>query len=216
MKYIIKTAFLWTLVLLFSCNKFTVVDTPTQVGISKVTNYVVFTLNGPEVQSILVGTPYTDPGATAVENGETVQYATSGTADINTVGLYPITYSAVNKDGYSSSVTRYVAVLASAALPGVNLAGTYTNVGSLALTADITNVASGVYYTSNAWGGASAFVLPMYFFCTDGVTITVPTQSSAGETVDGTGTYSATGLITWDLTLHENPPLFRTKSWQKH
>jgi Domain of unknown function (DUF5011) len=216
MKYIIKGTFLWTLVLIFSCNKFTVVDTPNQVGISTVTYYVVFTLKGPEVASILVGTPYTDPGATAEENGQPVQYATSGTVDVSTVGFYPITYSALNKDGYSSSITRYVAVLADSAMPGVNLAGTYTNVGTLALTADITNVASGVYYTTNAWGGASAFVLPMYFFCTDGVNITVPTQSSAGETVDGTGTYSNTGLINWGLTLHESPPLFRNKSWQKH
>ena len=115
MKYIIKGTFLWILVFLFSCNKFTVVDTPTQVGISTVTYYVVFTLNGPKVQSIVVGTPYTDPGAKAEENGQPVQYTTSGTVDNNTVGFYPITYSAVNKDGYSSSITRYVAVLAEAA-----------------------------------------------------------------------------------------------------
>jgi hypothetical protein len=193
-----------------------VVDTPTHVGISTVTYYVVFTLNGPEVQSIVVGTPYTDPGAKAEENGQPVQYTTSGAVDINTVGFYPITYTAVNKDGYSSSITRYVAVLADSAQPGVDLTGTYTNVGSLALTADITKVASGVFYTTNGWGGASAFVLPMYFFCTDGTNITVPTQSSAGQVVDGAGTISNTGLIVWNLTLAGNPPLLRTKSWQKH
>jgi hypothetical protein len=216
MKYIIKGTFLWILFFLFSCNKFTVVDTPTQVGISTVTYYVVFTLNGPEVQSIVVGTPYTDPGAKAEENGQPVQYTTSGSVDINTVGFYPITYTAVNKDGYSSSITRYVAVLAEAAQPGVDLTGTYTNVGSLALTADITKVASGVFYTTNGWGGASAFVLPMYFFCTDGANITVPTQSSVGQVVDGMGTISGTGLIVWNLTLAGSPPLLRTKSWQKH
>jgi hypothetical protein len=216
MKYLKRCTFLWILVFLFSCNKFTVVDTPTQVGISTVTYYVVFTLNGPEVQSIVVGTPYTDPGAKAEENGQPVQYSTDGTVDVNTVGFYPITYSAVNKDGYSSSVTRYVAVLAEAAQPGIDLSGTYTNVGTLALTADITKVASGVFYTTNAWGGASSFVLPMYFFSTDGTNITVPTQATVGEVVDGTGTISSTGLIVWDLTLHESPPLLRTKSWQKH
>ncbi len=216
MKYIFKGTFLWILVFLFSCNKFTVTDTPTHVGISSVTYYVVFTINGPEVQSIVVGTPFTDPGAKAEENGQPAQYTTSGSVDINTVGFYPITYSAVNKDGYSSSVTRYVAVLPEAAQPGVDFTGTYTNVGTLALTADITKVAPGVFYTTNAWGGASAFVLPMYFFSTDGVNITVPTQTSVGEVVDGTGTISNTGLIVWDLTLHDNPPLLRTKSWQKH
>jgi Domain of unknown function (DUF5011) len=214
MKYIIRFAFIWVLILAFSCNKTNIVDTPEQVGISKVTYYVVLTLKGPAVESIVVGTPYVDSGAVALENGQPVTYTTSGAVDNNTVGLYPIVYTAVNKDGYSSSVTRNVAVIASAPLPGVDLTGTYSNVGALALTADITNPASGVYFTTNAWGGASAFVLPMYFFSSDGVNITVPLQSSVGETVDGAGTYAA-GLITWDLTLHESPPIERVKKWQK-
>jgi Domain of unknown function (DUF5011) len=214
MKYIIRFAFSWVLVMMFSCNKTTIVDTPEQVGISTVTYYVVLTLKGPAVESIVVGTPYVDSGVIALENGQPVKYTTSGTVDNNTVGLYPIVYTAVNKDGYPSSISRQVAVIASAPLPGVDLSGTYANVGSLSLTADITNPASGVFYTTNAWGGASAFVLPMYFFTSDGINITVPKQASAGETVDGSGTYVA-GLITWDLTLHESPPIERVKKWQK-
>lgn len=215
MKYIIRFAFSWVLVMLFSCNKTTIVDTPEQVGISTVTYYVVLTLKGPAVESLVLGTAYVDSGVTALENGQPVQYTTSGTVDINTVGLYPIVYTAVNKDGYPSSITRIVGVIASAPLPGVDLSGTYANVGSLALTADISNPASGIFYTTNAWGGASAFILPMYFFCSDGINITVPTQIAAGQTVDGTGTYVA-GLITWDLTLHAPPPpIERVKKWQK-
>ena len=139
MKYIIRFAFSWVLVLMFSCNKTTIVDTPEQVGISTVTYYVVLTLKGPAVESVLVGSTYVDSGVTALENGQPVKYTTSGSVDASTVGLYPIVYTATNKDGYSSSITRIVGVIASAPLPGVDLSGTYANVGSLALTADITN-----------------------------------------------------------------------------
>ncbi len=215
MKYIIRLAFIWMLVLIFSCNKETIVDTPTQVGISKVTYYVVLTLNGPAVQSIVVGQPYVDSGATATENGQPVKYTTSGNVDNTTVGIYTITYSAVNLDGYTSSTTRNVAVIATAPLPGVDLSGTYANVGSAALTANISMVAPGVYFTNNCWGGGSTAIIPAYFFCSDGVAITVPSQNfSAYGTLDGAGTYNA-GLINWTITLEDQGPFTAAKSWQK-
>lgn len=214
MKHIIRLTFLWVLVLLFSCNKETIVETPTQVGISKVTYYVVLALKGPAFESVLIGQPYVDSGATAEENGQPVTYTTSGTVDVNTEGIYTITYTAVNQDGYPSSITRNVAVISTAPLPGVDLSGTYNNVGSAALTADISMVAPGVYFTTNCWGGASSAVIPAYFFCSDGVNITVPTQKfSAYGTLEGSGTYTA-GLITWKINLVDLATE-RTKSWQK-
>jgi hypothetical protein len=215
MKYIIRLAFIWILVLIFSCNKETIVDTPTQVGISKVTYYVVITLNGPAVESIVVGQPYVDSGVTAEENGVPVKYTTSGTVDNNTVGIYTISYTAVNKDGYSSSASRIVAVIGTAPLPGVDLSGTYANVGSVALSANISMQAPGVYYTSNCWGGGSSAIIPAYFFCSDGTTITIPSQKfTAYGTLDGAGTYNA-GLIVWTITLEDQGPFTATKSWQK-
>ncbi len=215
MKYIIRFAFIWILVLIFSCNKKTIVDTPTRVGISKITFYVVLTLKGPAFESIVAGQPYVDSGATAVENGKPAMYTTSGTVDFNTPGIYTITYTAVNQDGYSSAISRNVAVIPTAPDPGVDLSGTYANVGSAALTADISMVAPGVYFTSNCWGGSSSAVIQAYFFCSDGVTITVPPQKfTAYGNLDGSGTYNA-GKITWTITLEDQGPFTATKSWQK-
>jgi len=214
MKYILKIALAAVLFFLFSCNKETIVDTPEQVGISKVTYYVVLTLKGPAFQSVVMGTAYVDSGATAEENGKPTTYTTSGTVDINSEGIYTITYTAVNQDGYPSSITRNVAVIPSAPLPGVDLSGTYANVGSAALTASISMVAPGVYFTTNCWGGASSAVIPAYFFCSDGATITLPTQKfSAYGNLQGSGTY-VSGLITWDINLIDLSAE-RTKSWQK-
>lgn len=213
MKNILRFAWI-SLFFLFSCNKSTIVDTPEQVGISKVTYYVVLTLKGAAFQSVVIGTPYVDPGATAEENGKPTTYTTSGTVDINTEGIYTLTYTAVNKDGYPSSITRNVAVIPSAPLPGVDLSGNYANVGSAALTANISMVAPGVYFTTNCWGGASSAVIPAYFFCSDGAAITLPTQKfSAYGNLKGTGTYVG-GLITWDITLIDLGAE-RIKKWQK-
>ena len=214
MKFIIRLAFLWVLVFGISCNKETIVDTPEQVGISTVTYYVVITLNGPAFESIVVGQPYVDSGATAEENGQPTTYTTSGTVDTETEGIYTITYTAVNKDGYASSATRNVAVIPSAPLPGVDLSGTYANVASAALTADISMVAPGVYYTTNCWGGSSGAVIPAYFFCSDGISITVPTQQfSAYGTLEGEGTYTA-GKIAWTINLVDLN-FAANKAWQK-
>ena len=48
MKYILKVAFVCLLILTFSCNKETIVDTPTQVGISKVAYYPSIQIIGPK------------------------------------------------------------------------------------------------------------------------------------------------------------------------
>ena len=97
MKNIIRFILISILVVIYSCNKETIVDTPEQVGISKVTYYVVLTLKGPSFESIVVGQSYVDSGATAEENGQPATYTTSGTVDVNTLGIYTITYTAVNR-----------------------------------------------------------------------------------------------------------------------
>jgi Domain of unknown function (DUF5011) len=215
MKYVKRFAFLWLMVVLFSCNKDTIVDTPTQVGISTITHYVVLTLIGPSFESTVAGQPYTDSGVTATENGVPVKYTTTGTVDVNTVGLYVVNYSATNQDGYSSTISRTVAVIPSAPVPGVDLSGTYANVGAAPLTADISVVAPGVYYTTNCWGGTSLAVIQAYFFCPDGANIVVPAQSySPYGPLDGSGTYNA-GLINWNITLEAQGPFTAAKSWQK-
>lgn len=199
---------------LVSCNKYTVHNTDDQVGISKVTHYVVLNLIGKSFESVVVGGNYQDSGATAAENGVPVDYTVSGSVNFNEPGIYDLVYSAVNKDGYTSSITRKIAVIPEADDPSKNISGTYANVGSAALTADITKVSPGVYYTSNCWGGGSAAVIQAYFFCTDGIHITIPEQSSAAGRMNGSGTYTA-GLIAWTINLEDQGPLISLKQWRR-
>ncbi len=78
------------------------------------THYVAFELNGGDFIEIPLGEPFEDPGFSADLNGEdyTSRVTVDGLEDIdvNSLGLYEVTYSAVSPDGYPSSVTRTVAV----------------------------------------------------------------------------------------------------------
>lgn len=81
---------------------------------SRPTYYPVFTIVGDEFQLVPVGTSFVDEGCKATLNGEDYsdQVVAEGVEDVdpNTPGLYYITYTVVNPDGYSSSVSRTVAV----------------------------------------------------------------------------------------------------------
>lgn len=79
---------------------------------SKVTYYVNFDMKGEQTTLVTVGSSYTDEGVVATE-GETditSSVVKTGTVDPTKVGVYYISYSATNVDGYSSSVTRTVIV----------------------------------------------------------------------------------------------------------
>ncbi len=79
-------------------------------GVSKVTTYCTFDMNGDQVTYHVVGTPFTDPGCTAYEGDEEVDVTTKSNVDANKSGLYSIVYSAVNSDGFSASAVREVIV----------------------------------------------------------------------------------------------------------
>jgi hypothetical protein len=85
---------------------------------SRITNYPVMTLNGPSTVFVPLGTAYADPGIVATENGAPITYTSKGagkyrnakTIDTNIADQYLQTYTAVNKDGFSNTVTRTVIV----------------------------------------------------------------------------------------------------------
>lgn len=132
---------------------------------TKVTNYVTYELTGGETYTIPVGTAYTDPGYKAYEGTEdvTASVQVSGTVDGNTVGFYPISYSAVNSDGFSRTVTRNVFVYNPAIT--TDLAGDYLvsegshRIRGAAKTAysgqkiTLTKVAPGMFYITDWLGG---------------------------------------------------------------
>lgn len=206
------------MVTVFSCNKKDDFNYPKgTVGISKITYFALLTLKGDTYMSVVKGQTFTDPGATATVNGASAPVTTSGTVDINTVGLYIITYSAVNADGYAATTTRTVFVLPAAETPGVDLSGTYAAVpvGSTPGPATISKVAPGAYLTTNCWGNSGA-VIPAFFICVDGSSIIVPTQGSPYGNLETTapGTY-VSGLITWSIDLLGQGPYIAVKQWQK-
>lgn len=132
-------------------------------GVSKLTYYVTFELTqGSEVIHPM-GTAFTDPGFKAFEGTTDVsgKVSVTGSVDFNTVGVYDITYSATNSDGFSASVTRTVIVYDPAA-PVTDISGNYSSdVARQApftrsftnLAVKITNKAPGVFLISDLLGG---------------------------------------------------------------
>ena len=83
----------------------------------------VMTLIGASVVTNECHTPYADAGFTAVDNCPgTLTYATNSTVNANAVGIYSITYTAIDLSGNSNSVTRTV-VVQDTTPPVINLVG---------------------------------------------------------------------------------------------
>jgi hypothetical protein len=201
-----------------SCNKNKdeINNTDDNVGSSRVTRFPTFTMNGSKYLSLVRGSAYTEAGVTAKEGTTDLQVQTSGSVNTNVVGVYNITYSAINKDGFPGTVTRTVAVLPSAEQAGVNIAGSYQNVGSFAYTATMEKLAPGFYVVDNVWGGSSAAVIPGYIITVDGQNIIVPTSSlSPYGRITGTGTLDAAGNLTYVISLLDQGVSNSTRKWKK-
>lgn len=201
-----KLSFLFILFLATSCEKET-------EGISKLTQFASFAMEGDRYMSIIVGQTYTDPGVTAKEGETDLDVKVAGQVDVNTPGVYEIVYSAINKDGFPGSVTRSIAVLPSPELPGVDISGEYNYVDA-AGSSEITKVAPGFYITTNVWSPASA--MSAYIITTDGVNLTVPLSSlSPFGPLKGTGTISTSGSLVYKIDVINFGIVGRTRNWQK-
>jgi hypothetical protein len=168
---------------------------------SKVTYFVKMALKGDDVMSIAKGSTFTDPGAVATEGTEDISSKIAVTSDLDAskVGVYTVTYTATNVDGYSSSVSRTVAVYDPVA-PTTDLAGTYTVApGTYRLRGEaktaysgqsvtITKLASGVFAISDFLGGyydqragyGSRYALTGYFQLNSDNTLTPISSYVAG------------------------------------
>lgn len=110
-----KKIFLYSMMLGMSVLGFTSCnDDEDQLTDSRLTYYVNLELQGDEMMLVPLGTTFNDPGVKATLAGEdfTSRVTVSGAddVDVNTVGFYDITYSGVNDDGFSASVSRTVVV----------------------------------------------------------------------------------------------------------
>ncbi|PCJ67345.1 MAG: hypothetical protein COA58_03220 [Bacteroidetes bacterium] len=73
----------------------------------------VITLNGANNTIIWIGTPWNDPGATALDNRDgdlTNAIVTSGSVDTQVLGSYTIRYDVQDNQGHSAYITRWVFV----------------------------------------------------------------------------------------------------------
>ena len=100
--------------------------------VSSVTNYPTFEVIGDDTIFIMQGETYTEPGVIATEGEEEIDFTTSysgmyrGETSLNTnvSDVYTITYSAVNRDGFTGTATRTVIVVDNGDLEN-SIAGLY-------------------------------------------------------------------------------------------
>ncbi|MGV3505137.1 MAG: immunoglobulin-like domain-containing protein [Adhaeribacter sp.] len=172
---------------LLSCEK----DDATE-HISKVTTYAVLDLKGDEFVVVPQGGTYTDAGAEALigQTPAEVEVSYSPKAvDPNVPGVYVITYTATNEDGFSASITRKVGVI-SAATAAMDISGKYKRDAGAFGVSTVTKLGPGFYQTDNvggvAAGGPSTTVK---FFHYEGNKLAGPPQDVMGSTfsvIDGT------------------------------
>ena len=198
---IIKYIAIACIVYVFSgCAKTEEIDnTDTKVGQSRVTFFVDLKLTGPEFISIVKNENFTDPGATATENGKPVPVQIGAQLNKSVPGLYQVTYTATNVDGFAKSITRNIFVLPSAEIPGTDLSGSYSLTGA-DLISTFTKIVPGVYSVSNL--NHPTTPISGYFMSSDGLNIIIPQQSSPYGLLNGTGTYTpATKKIVWTINI---------------
>lgn len=104
----------------FAASLFSGCEKVTTKGISTLRYYPVITLTGNPSVTIDQGTAYTDAGATAEQNGVTLDVVTSVTSlyfgysgttvDVNIPDVYYINYTATNDEGFSATASRTVTV----------------------------------------------------------------------------------------------------------
>jgi hypothetical protein len=88
----------------------------------------IISLSGANTVTLYKGQTYIDEGATATDNFDAnITVVTSESVDINTVGTYIITYSAVDAAGNSATpVTKAVNIIADTVAPVITLIGSNT------------------------------------------------------------------------------------------
>lgn len=144
--------FLFASALLVSCDE---QDTG---NVSSVTNYAVFEFD-PMVVVPLGGT-FT-PAGVATEGGVELPVEVDSNVDTSTVGVYTVSYSAVNSDGYSASGTQIV-VVHDPSIVGSDITGNYRDKNNNSRTGNISLVpgTTSIFLASD-FGFAGIF--PVYF-----------------------------------------------------
>lgn len=144
---------------------------------SRLTYYAMLDMQGDDFIAVPVGSSYTDPGCKATLDGQDItdKIVTEGVedVDVNQLGFYTITYSAVGSDGYPASVSRTVCVYDPSV--EIDMSGTYeTDMANTLYGANknpfsayaaaygntsqcvgitFTEIVPGIYYVNDLFGG---------------------------------------------------------------
>ncbi len=139
---------------LTSCN-----DDEDQLSDSRVTNYVLLTLNGDQIMYVDANSTFNDPGCKAELAGEDVTSQVQANSNVNTgeIGPYSVEYKAVNPDGFWASTTRTVYVgtpLVGSVMPGsFRLSKSGAKVSWSGYDIDMLTDGEGLYWVEDLMGG---------------------------------------------------------------
>lgn len=184
--YIILTAAL--AILASGCTK-------ESAGVTRITYYPVITLQGDNPVILKVGDSFTDPGFTAVMNGEDISSDVTVTNGIDntTVGIYTVKYSTTNADGIEASASRSVYVVKPGSIENVyssacgwNVTPTYRGLPII-----VSEYSTGIYMIEDLCGG---------FYCYGRYPGYEPTYDFHAEgyfTVAADGTLTLVGAGDW-------------------
>lgn len=205
-------------------------------GLSRITFFPEFTVPGESEMFVERGQPFTDPGATATEEGQPIEVSTSvsgtyfaagvSTIDTDVPDKYTISYSAVNKDGFPGSVSRTVWVAGKGDLVN-NIEGLYTmtvkrdGAGGAPYTnnkyAIIAKTGENTYELSDAIGGYYEFGRgygPAY--AAQGAVVTandIPANNFSYGGTFGVGAFGGEAKITAFTVNPANKTIIFTTSW---
>ena len=218
------------LLLLTSAVTFSSCDNDSSAGMTRITYYPVLTLNGYTQMEVDKGATFTDPGCKGEMNGEdiTSQVITSGTVDTSKSGIYTLTYSATNADGFSASTSRTV-IVTDPNDPREGIFSTdptsYRDYGGqkafgASYEVVITATEAGTYHATDLFGGwysqragyGSNYNMDGNFSVADDGTLTLAYSLIAGwgDSLDDlVGQFdAATGTYTWDAYYYGSAMVF--------
>jgi len=209
-----------------SCN-----DDKDELTDTKVTYYADIELSDPDPYTMAIGSSYKDPGYKATLNGTDVTDGVTVTSNVdpNTLGVYSVTYSYTNAEGFTTSTTRTVIVYDPSSDPDLDLTGdwvvvspsTRTSPSAIAFsgyTITLVKMAQGIYYCTDFMGGWYAQragygnSYAMYgYFAVDGdnnISVLYSHINGWGDSLDATsgpiGSYNAeTNQIFWSVSYYD-------------
>ncbi|HKO80861.1 MAG TPA: immunoglobulin-like domain-containing protein [Chitinophagaceae bacterium] len=144
-------------------------------------SFPTITLNGDEVVKLGLGATYTDAGAKLTDDisgAVTDILPVSNNVNTAEAGLYVVSYSAANANGFEATEARIVGVTNVTGTP--DRSGTYLRAAT-GVNCIITKVADGLYKVQNPGGAAVGVNTIVYFVETAPNVFVCPTQPS----VDG-------------------------------